>query len=222
LARSGKKRSPPRSPGRTTGPTDPAFRSARAVVLFVAIVGIGLAADLWSKQRVFRAGLDDPELPRRVQEILADYGEDTTSREVLQSLAIRRPVCPGVHFSLSTNPGVVFGLPMPPWAVALATAATIALVLYFFVSSDRRAWPGHVGLAFILGGALGNFYDRMFSAVELPGVEPIHRHVRDFIDCSDLYYPWVFNVADVLLVLGVASLALYWLVHHRRERTGRA
>ena len=41
-------------------------------------------------------------------------------------------------------------------------------------------------------------------------MDPILRNVRDFIDCSDLGYPWVFNVADVLLVIGVAILGLHW------------
>ena len=49
------------------------------------------------------------------------------------------------------------------------------------------------------------------------GIEPIRYHVRDFIDCSEVPLPlgfryvWIFNVADVLLVVGVGILLVHWL-----------
>ena len=73
-------------------------------------------------------------------------------------------------------------------------------------------------MALILAGALGNLYDRLLSRVALPGFPPIEREVRDFIDCSRIplpfgfRYKWIFNVADVWLVLGVIVLMLYWLI----------
>ena len=86
----------------------------------------------------------------------------------------------------------------------------------------------HVALAMILGGALGNLYDRLFSRVEIPGTTAtITRQVRDFIDLSevrlklfshDLSYPWIFNLADVLLVAGVALLIVCWWVHRKDDR----
>jgi len=194
----------------------PAIRSPLAVCLFVAVAAAGAAGDLLTKHHVFRNALSDPSLPQRVEEILAHYGRQTSGREVLQRLGIRQPVGLGVQLTLSTNPGVVFGLSMPPWLVAAATIVTIVLVAYFFAGSPARAYLGHVGLACILGGALGNFYDRLFGRVELPGAEPIRGHVRDFIDCSAWHYPWVFNVADVLLVAGAAALLLHMLLHRRR------
>ena len=47
------------------------------------------------------------------------------------------------------------------------------------------------------------------------------RQVRDFLDLSDIGYPWVFNVADVLLVAGVGILMIAWAVqawHELRQR----
>ena len=50
-------------------------------------------------------------------------------------------------------------------------------------------------LALIMGGALGNVIDRIrFGAVV------------DFIDVSQLWFPWIFNVADAAIVLGVLTL----------------
>jgi signal peptidase II len=94
--------------------------------------------------------------------------------------------------------------------VAAATIATILLVMYFFLTSPAKAWAVHLALAMILGGALGNLYDRLWGSVTVPGYEPIRYQVRDFIDCSSLHYPWVFNVADAWLVLGVAILLFAW------------
>lgn len=197
-----------------------AFRSPLAVAAFLALTAAGLAADLVSKHAVFASFLDRPDLPERVAQIrevfAAEFNRPAVAREVLH--CFQRPVCPGVHFTLSVNPGVVFGLPMPRPAVAAATVLTVVLVLFFFASSDAGAWWVHAALAFVLAGAAGNLYDRLFSRVALPDLEPILYHVRDFIDCSDLYYPWIFNVADILLVAGVAMLVVHWLFDGRRQR----
>ena len=69
----------------------------------------------------------------------------------------------------------------------------------------------------ILAGAMGNFYDRMIAAVRIPNLpEPITLQVRDFLDFSEVHvlglnYPYIFNIADVWLVIGVGILLLHWL-----------
>jgi len=56
----------------------------------------------------------------------------------------------------------------------------------------------------VLGGALGNLYDRI-----------LYGKVRDFIFLTlnisgkDIW-PWIFNIADVALVVGVFGLLLGW------------
>ena len=205
-------------------PIRPAWRSPQAVAVFVAIAALALAADLLSKHYAFGSLLNDPHLARRVAQRRSRYdawiGDDP--RRMLHSLGSQAQLIPGVRVSLSTNPGVVFGLPMPRWAVACATVVTIALVAFFFASADRKAWPMHLALALILAGALGNLYDRMFSEVALPGFDAIRFEVRDFIDCSQIPLPfgfryvWIFNVADVWLVVGVGILLLYWVISQRR------
>jgi lipoprotein signal peptidase len=194
-----------------------------AIGLFLLLACAGLAGDLLSKHYVFHSFLDDPNLPRRMADhrarFAAHYGRAMTADEALSTL--RRRVGPGVWFSLSTNAGVVFGLPMPRWGTALASVVAMALVGLCFATSDRRAAWLHAALALILAGALGNLYDRLFGAVSIPGYQPIRYQVRDFIDCSELHYRWVFNIADVLLVVGVAMLigqrlvAVLWARRHR-------
>ena len=87
---------------------------------------------------------------------------------------------------------------------------TGGLVWLVRAASTRR--PGIVGAAMILAGTLGNLHDRCFRADELgrPGV----------VDFIRVYLPWgdtgpwggvwpSFNVADALLVIGVALLLLW-------------
>jgi signal peptidase II len=116
---------------------------------------------------------------------------------------------------------VVFGLPMPPPVVAVATVLTILMVGWFFAVSSAKARWTHVALGLILAGALGNFYDRMIAVVSIPNLsKPIVGQVRDFLDFSQvnvmgLNYPYIFNTADVWLVIGVGILLVHWVLAGR-------
>ncbi|HDY65771.1 MAG TPA: signal peptidase II [Phycisphaerae bacterium] len=204
-----------------------AISSGPAVALFLLIVAFGAAADLLSKHLVFERLLDDPAIEREVREnYLSDPlpERDRTqefSRAVLQKLHIQERICFGLSFTLSVNPGVVFGFDrIPIWIVNIITICMILFVLIFFAASPRRARWMHVALALILGGAIGNLYDRVACKVVLPGLTPIQNHVRDFIDCSDLGYRYIFNVADIWLVAGVIMILLHWVWLERKTKKG--
>jgi len=201
-----------------------AIRSPSAIVLFVAAAALALAADLLSKHCVFDSLLSSPALRRQLERLRRQVPE-LSPAQALGHASIRtyvqRDVFPGVRFTLSTNPGVVFGLLIPRTLVAVATVAAFALIVFLFATSEGRLWSVHLALAFVLAGALGNLYDRLLGQVVLPGVGSIRHQVRDFIDCRQLHYPWVFNVADVFLVVGVALLLLHWWLA-RRGRTMKA
>ena len=53
------------------------------------------------------------------------------------------------------------------------------------------------GVAFVIGGALGNLYDRV-----------AYGYVVDFLDFSGLHFPWVFNIADISINIGIVFLLL--------------
>ncbi|MDY6913160.1 MAG: hypothetical protein SVT52_01695, partial [Planctomycetota bacterium] len=130
---------PKQQPAQEQSSADRAIRSPAAVTIFLAVMGISLAADLFSKHAVFKSLLDDPALPQRIENIRAGYGQDIAPADILRSLRLQRRLCPGVRLSLSTNPGVVFGLPMPRLIVGITTLLAVVLVFYFFATSDRSA-----------------------------------------------------------------------------------
>ena len=209
----------------TTSTTSPrAFRSGRAILVFVLVAAAGLAADLTSKHLAFDRLLGDAEdLPRTVQavrETLTEHvGAEPDSKDILHGLNLHRNVGAGVRLTLSTNPGVVFGILLPRAAVMAATVFISAFVVFLFASSPAAHRITHMAAALILAGALGNAYDRLFSAIALPGVDPIRNQVRDFLDFSGWGYPWVFNVADVLLVVGVGLMVLQSFRHRPPAKT---
>ena len=123
------------------------------------------------------------------------------------------PVLPG-FFNLTyvLNPGAAFGLLAGaaaafrgPFFIAVSVLA-IAVICYYHARYARGHPLPTVGLALILGGALGNLIDRLRVGM-----------VIDFLDFYLGAYHWpAFNVADSGITVGVGLL----LVEMLRERGG--
>jgi len=45
--------------------------------------------------------------------------------------------------------------------------------------------------------------------------------VADFVDVSQLYFPWIFNVADSAISIGIVLLLLDMLIQDNRERAAK-
>ena len=189
-----------KAPPATEGMQEPAERARRAwrcfssVILFAVVFVAGTAADLLSKWAVFDWLIHTPP-PRSAT------------------------LAPGLlRFTLWTNPGIVFGLRVPGTIVFLASAAAAVTVLVLFATSSPRFWGLHAALAMVLAGAVGNAYDRLFGYVRFPEEFAAHvGEVRDFIDVYAIHYP-IFNVADVLLVVGVGIIMIHVLRQGRPAR----
>ncbi len=97
---------------------------------------------------------------------------------------------PGVSFGLLRSEGVVGRLALAGFALAVVTA------LAWWTRRTPRVLTA-VGLGLVMGGAVGNnLVDRLRFG-----------RVADFIDVSGLgFFPWVFNVADSAITVGVAIL----------------
>jgi signal peptidase II len=115
------------------------------------------------------------------------------------------PVIPGV-FRLShvINTGAAFSL-MENWQpdrvriglIAFSVAAALVLLALMWRSGKQLSMTS-IALALILGGAVGNLYDRI----------RLH-HVVDFLQVTIYHYHWPdFNVADSCIVIGACLLLL--------------
>jgi len=115
-----------------------------------------------------------------------------------------RPVLPFVWITNTHNSGAAFGFAQEGTLLLLFTIGSIAVAIGLVYYVARTPVPLVVGalLGLILGGTVGNGYDRL-----------INRTVVDFIDVH--FWP-VFNVADSAISIGVALLALGYLVQSRR------
>ena len=110
------------------------------------------------------------------------------------------------------NTGAAFGMfnsmDFPGKTIVLTLVATLALagVAWYAVSvplSDRLA---RIGVASILGGAIGNLIDRATAG-----------YVLDFVDASwQGWHFWAFNVADAAISIGVVFMILDLLGLQRR------
>ena len=106
-----------------------------------------------------------------------------------------------LRLTMVWNEGVSFGFlqarhDLARWGLT-AFALVVALALAAWARRADRRLLG-VALGLIIGGAVGNAIDRArFGAVV------------DFIDVSALgFFPWVFNVADAAITIGVLLMLL--------------
>jgi signal peptidase II len=102
------------------------------------------------------------------------------------------------------NPGAAFGFfaqtPAPLKLGLLITLSVVALIPVSILlwRSSRALSCTSVGLALILGGAIGNLWDRL-----------LHHRVTDFLLVYYRQYEWpAFNFADSAIVVGAVLLVI--------------
>ena len=166
-------------------------------------VGLGLLVDLAGKHFLWLLLGGPPESGGRVVTVIPGW----------------------LRLVASENPGIVFGidfgenLGLGPVAGRIATivltVATSALIFYVFaMSRPRQRWT-HFWCGLILAGAAGNLFDRIAFG-----------HVRDLIQFTvemggRPVWPFVFNAADVYLVVGVIAVAWTMLFGSGSQEAGR-
>lgn len=207
-----------------------AFGNAPSHLRLWLAAGLGLAADLWTKDWAFST---------------LQHGD---------SMLLVKNLC---SLQVSLNPGALFGIGagLAPVFVG-ASVLALMFVLYLFTHSTASRWSMHLALGLVLAGAVGNLYDRTTQSAHVVhfvgggrvigklvgendaeikigdfpsgvraqtyqrtnivavGLEPV---VRDFIRIEArvgrfALWPWIFNIADALLVVGVGMLLVnFWL-----------
>jgi signal peptidase II len=115
-----------------------------------------------------------------------------------------------LEFSYVENRGMVFGFLNKEHAgfqrYVLAGLKILSIFIIVMIIWRIRALPAlyHLPFFLILAGAVGNVIDRIrYGHV----IDFIHMHWRDSLD-----YPWLYNVADALVVVGMFLLAILLLL----------
>lgn len=137
---------------------------------------------------------------------LIAFGLDRLSKVVivhgLDLASVHRiPVWPPyLNFVMAWNKGVNFGFLNAfdaRWLlIAISIAVSVALALWV---RNKSGWVMPLAAGAIIGGALGNAYDRA-----------VYGAVADYLNmsCCSINNPYAFNVADVLIFGG--AIVLMW------------
>lgn len=173
-------------PQASAPPASGAGRGGAARPLFWGTVVVLVAADLWSKAASF--AFLEAEGTRNA------YGH-------LEHVIFD----PWFRLARLENTGTVWGLFKDGTSVLIVLRCVMVVALVVIASRVARdAFWKLLGLAFVLGGALGNLYDNLFQD---------NRAVRDFIDVhiplpfmEDLYHFPTFNIADSAIMVGAFTL----------------
>ena len=104
----------------------------------------------------------------------------------------------GIAFGmLSSGEGVIYNF-------ITGAIGIITLIIFYMIWINNNIQ--RFFLVLIVGGALGNFYDRL-----------VYKAVPDFIDLHFYGYHWfVFNVADIFISIGIFCLIIHELFFYKK------
>lgn len=136
-----------------------------------------------------------------------------TPSSMLDGFRIAEVLPPYFNLTFVLNTGVSFGMfggGEARWILsAFSIIVAIALAVWAY-KSERRLLAAAIGM--VIGGAIGNVIDR----IRFGGVV-------DFLDFSGTgVFPWIFNIADSGITVGVALLILDSFLGERRSKVGVA
>jgi len=109
------------------------------------------------------------------------------------------------------NRGAAWGmLEGQMWLFSIVTIGVICAIIYFYHKEAKGKPVFQVGLMFLLGGAIGNFIDRLFRG-----------EVVDFVDVLipviNYDFP-IFNIADAALTIAVVILMIGLIAEDKKEK----
>lgn len=140
--------------------------SKKSNIYFLVLIFIIFVTDRISKLKIIRSFSDDTY-----------YLNDFINLDLIWNI--------GIGFGLlSTDSSLLYNF------VSIIVAIVIIYLIYILIISDNL---DKFILSIIIGGALGNFYDRL-----------IYKAVPDFIDVHYNNFHWfTFNIADIFITMGI-------------------
>jgi signal peptidase II len=132
-------------------------------------------------------------------------------------------VIPGwLELQFTGNHGAALGFFQGDRVMFLIVSLMAVGFLGYLFSASRPNQPGYqIILGMLLAGVLGNFYDRVVlgyvrDMIHLfPGhvwPDAIARHLPAFWSTPE-WFPWIFNIADSLLCVGVGLMLIHGFLH---------
>lgn len=114
-----------------------------------------------------------------------------------------------LYITSHRNRGAAWGiLQGQMWFFYIITAIVIIGMIYYIQKYTKENKVMGIALGLMLGGAIGNFIDRLFR-----------KEVVDFINTYIFSYDFpIFNVADSALCVGVALLFIQMLLEGKQEK----
>jgi signal peptidase II len=133
-----------------------------------------------------------------------------------------------LHITLVENPGIAFGIDPGESLRDLILIITILTCIGFFVyliHAKKADIKTRIAIAFILGGAVGNLFDRIFFGIIYNYAPLFQGNVVDFLDVrffrfflfDNIHGNYVFNFADVSILSGV-FLLIYLILTTKRQK----
>ena len=114
-----------------------------------------------------------------------------------------------LNITLIWNEGIAFGLLSfdQENLYNLLTILIILIIFFIFLMILKSSGLKKLALSIILGGALGNVFDRI-----------LYKSVPDFIDFHVGEFHWfIFNIADVFITIGVFSMILFEIIGNNQN-----
>jgi len=114
-----------------------------------------------------------------------------------------------LNISLIWNEGIAFGLFSfsDKFFYHILTFLIGVVILIILIMLNKSEGLKKYSLLMIIGGALGNFYDRIFFEA-----------VPDFIDFHVENFHWfIFNVSDIFISLGVILMIILEIISNKKE-----
>jgi signal peptidase II len=156
------------------------LKNPAAAARFFGTCAVGLAIDLWTKHWA--------------------VGRLKFTGDVIEFI-------PGwLHWEYTENHGAVFGLGQGQTNFFLAVSFFAILLLTWMFATAGKKWFAQVVLGMLLAGVLGNMYDRITVGYVRDMIHALpqwHNPLSRWFPSWQYVFPWIFNVADVMLCVGV-------------------
>ena len=110
------------------------------------------------------------------------------------------------HLTYVENRGAAFGMFQNNQMIFVVVAIVASIFGLYYLHTKKMHSIGKVGIMLIISGAIGNLIDRVRLGF-----------VVDYFDFR-IIWEYVFNVADVFVVVGTAMLCIYILFFEGKEQ----